>query len=326
MRFARRVSEDFQAHSCRAATTVQIPMVLTRWLSRSLVLIALAGGLGMFAQEMVSRLLMAEDRPLAMARTAGSAWLSAESFYGHHPGIFRQPSVALAESTLNDTIETIGETMEVESLVAKRSSPVDENPVEASAGKLASSSPAPVLVASLRPDNIFVGESPVETPETAPLPPGPVEPPAPVEPSSEVPERRPPTIPDFGPAPIAELPAPEPRKPEFAEPMPPEIYLPPRRPRTPPDPESIAGPAPPPDASDYPIASPHDASRYIDPAELVRQRGIERGQQLQRRLEARRMMGYHSLRPPVEASPFTSGDPIRPVVIVVPRTVVVQQR
>ncbi|TVS11959.1 MAG: hypothetical protein EA424_23105 [Planctomycetaceae bacterium] len=291
-------------------------MVLTRWLSRSLVLIALAGSFGMFAQEMVSRMLMADDQPVAMTSTIGPTWQSAESFYGHHPGVFRQPSVALAQSPLIDTIDASIETAEVESFVAKESNPAETIDSAESAPVMAQSSPEPVLVASVMP-----AQSAADGPGSAPI-----VPPEPVDPSPELPERRPPTIPDFGPAQAADLPPPEPRKPELDEPVLPEVYLPPRRPRTPPRPAEIAESAPVPDAAAYPHASPHDASRYLDPAELVRQRGIERGQQLQRRLEARRMMGYHSLRPPVDASPYSSGNPIRPVVIVVPRTVVVQQR
>ncbi len=291
-------------------------MVLTRWFSRSLVLIALAGSFGMFAQEMVSRMLMAHDQPGAMTSTIGPTWQSAESFYGHHLGVFRQPLVALAESSLIDTIDASTETAEVESFVAKESNLAETIDSAESAPVMAQSSPEPVLVASVMPAQPAADEPAI----------APIVPPEPVDPSPELPERRPPTIPDFGPAQAAELPPPEPRKPEFDEPVLPEVYLPPQRPRTRPRPAEIAESAPVPDTSAYPIASPHDASRYLDPAELVRQRGIERGQQLQRRLEARRMMGYHSLRPPVDASPYSSGDPIRPVVIVVPRTVVVHQR
>ncbi len=295
-------------------------MVLTRWFSRSLVLIVLAGSVGMFAQEMVSRMLMAKDQPLAMTKAAGPTWLSAESHYRQHPGIFRQSPIAIAESPMIDAIDATSETGEVESLVTTRSSLEEGASTKESTPVVAHRSCEPVLVASLRPEQVLAGARYDDEPVTAP----PV-PPEPIEPSPVAPERRPPTIPDFGPAQAAELPSPEPRESEIAEPKLPEVYLPPPRSRTP-RPAQIAETAPAPDTPGYPVASPHDSSRYIDPAELVRQRGIERGQQLQRRLEARRMMGYHTLRPPVDASPFTSGDPIRPVVIVVPRTVVVQQR
>lgn len=291
-------------------------MVLTRWFSRSLVLIALAGSFGMFAQEMVSRVLMAGDQPGAMTSAIGPTWQSAESFYGHHPGVFQQPSVALAESPLIDTIDALTETAEVEEFVAKQSSLPETLDSAESVPVMARSSPEPVLVASVMPTQPAADE-----PGSTPLVPS-----QPVDPSPELPERRPPTIPDFGMAQAAELPPPKTGKPELDEPVLPEVYLPPQRPRTRPRPAEIAESAPGPDIAAHPIASPHDASRYLDPAELVRQRGIERGQQLQRRLEARRMMGYHSLRPPVDASPYSSGNPIRPVVIVVPRTVVVQQR
>jgi hypothetical protein len=291
-------------------------MVLTRWFSRSLVLIALAASFGMLAQEMVSRMLMANDQPVAMTSSTGPTWESAESFYGHHPGVFRQPSIAAAETPLTDTIDTPTETAEVDSFVAKQSSRPETIDSAESVTMMAQSSPEPVLIASMTPEQPLADE-----PAAAPI-----VPPESADSSPELPERRPPTIPDFAPAQAAELPPPEPRKPEVDEPLLPEVYLPPQRPRTPPVPAGIADSAPAPNTAAYPVASPHDASRYVDPAELVRQRGIERGQQLQRRLEARRMMGYHSLRPPVEASPYSSGNPIRPVVIVVPRTVVVQQR
>jgi hypothetical protein len=276
-------------------------MVLRSRFSRGFLLIMLAGSVGMFAQEMVSRLSLAGDHPLALASVSGWSWQSAEAFYQGHPGVFweqiaqSEPDFSVAPASVVPDAphnEGVASTNGVDPSPAADYAAVDAYQFAAV------EEPEPIV--ELRPASM----PNVEPKEPAELP---------------APEVRVPEIP------AAELAAPELPASEVDRPEP-EVLLPPspqRRVRGPVElVESASDPA------GMPVAAPsaHSDRRYADPAELVRQRGIERGQQLQRRLEAQRMMGYHSLRPPVQASPFTSGDQIRPVVIIVPRTVVVQQR
>jgi hypothetical protein len=65
------------------------------------------------------------------------------------------------------------------------------------------------------------------------------------------------------------------------------------------------------------IASAH-SMRYVDPMALVRRRAVEKAEQRQKRIEARKWLGYMPLRPPVSAVPYTSGETARPAFVVIP--------
>lgn len=315
-------------------------MILTTRFSRRLLLIAIAASTGMFAQEMVSRISSAGDQPVTTASVSHRSWLSAESYYREHPGVFRSDSPAPPAMPLTDPAE----------------SAVAEYPVEAAAEPTATQpeeSPSPELVAVMAPNPFeslseppnddapaeIVSPEVVSTEPTADLSGAPhVAESSEIETSTaldsyriamaaEAPpvERRPASIPDLEQNDRGVLPPPADRVPELDE-LDADVLLPPwqRRPAGSPsdfvDSTPTRGSIPAPASGSY-----VDGTRYASPEQLVRERGIERGQQLQRRLEARRLLGYSPLRPPVQASPFTSGDSIRPVVVFVPRTVVVVQ-
>jgi hypothetical protein len=63
---------------------------------------------------------------------------------------------------------------------------------------------------------------------------------------------------------------------------------------------------------------PGHSMRYVDPMDLVRRRAIERAENRRRRIEARKWLGYDPLRPAVNAMPYTTGDGVRPAFVVVP--------
>lgn len=291
-------------------------MILTTRFSRRFLLIVVAASSGMFAQEMVSRISSAGDQPVALAGASHRSWQSAESFYQNHPGVFRSNTPERPEVALTDPVE---------SAVAEYPVPATAEPTLAQPATI----PSPDLVAVMAqnpfeslsgPSNDAspVDSAPPETEESL------VFEPYQVAMAGETPpvERRPASIPDLEQSGQGVLPPPADRIPDLdGEDA--DLLLPPwqRRPMgRPSDFADARGTSP----STTPGAH-SDAMRYASPEQLVRERGIERGQQLQRRLEARRWLGYSPLRPPVVGSPFTSGDQMRPVVVFVPRTVVVQQ-
>lgn len=312
-------------------------MILTTRFSRRFLLIVVAASSGMFAQEMVSRISSAGDQPVALAGASHRSWQSAESFYQNHPGVFRSNTPERPEVALTDPVESAVAEYPVHATAeptlaqpATIPSPdlvavMAQNPFESLSGPSNDASPvdsAPPEIAYSAPfaepsDSPNDGEPP-ETEESS------VFDPYQVAMAGETPpvERRPASIPDFEQSGQGVLPPPADRIPDLdGEDA--DLLLPPwqRRPMgSPSDFADARGTSP----STTPGAH-SDAMRYASPEQLVRERGIERGQQLQRRLEARRWLGYSPLRPPVVGSPFTSGDQMRPVVVFVPRTVVVQQ-
>jgi hypothetical protein len=287
-------------------------MVLTRRFSRGFLFIAFAASFGMFAQEMVSRILFAGDHPSTQA-SASRSWRSAESYYSNHPGVLREQEPPLSEEeTIGDLAESALTEPAIDEFVARTVVPPETRSMEVPVATTIPDLPHSWEVTSEGSD-VCSTDAP-----TAPYQFAAVDDPPPVT------ERRPASIPSPVPTETAELPPPEVRAPDSQQPDS-ELLLPPSPPRRVRGPMDIAKSEP-----DYPMLQNPGSARsnapHLDPAELLRQRGIERGQQLQRRIELQRLLGYHPSRPPVQASPFTSADPIRPVVIIVPRTVVVQQR
>jgi hypothetical protein len=303
-------------------------MILRTRFSRRLLLIVVAASSGMFAQEMVSRISSAGDQPVALARTSHRSWQSAESFYQDHPGVFRSNRPERPEVALTDPVEsavaeypvhadaepTLAQPATVPSpeLVAVMA----QNPFESLSGPSNDASPvdsAPPEIAYSAPFT-----EPSETEESS------VFDPYQVAMAAEAPpvERRPASIPDFQRNNRDVLPPPADRIPDLdGEDA--DLLLPPWQRRPAGSPSDLAE-----SRGSVPVATAGfhaDAMRYASPEQLVRERGIERGQQLQRRIEARRLLGYSPLRPPVVGSPFTNGDQVRPVVVFMPRTVVVQQ-
>jgi hypothetical protein len=296
-------------------------MVLTRRFNRGFLFIAFAASFGMFAQEMVSRILFAGDHPAAQASASSRSWRSAESYYSKHPGVRRAQAPPPSEASLSGLAESAVEEPAVEEsaieeFVARTVVEPDENSsMEEQVSDVAPNPTESWGAATNGSDGTLTDEPTV--PDSYQF--------AAADEPPPVTERRPASIPSLVPTQTAELPPPEVRTSESQQPDS-EMLLPPNPPQRVRGPMDVAKSDP-----DYPLLqnpdpSAHSHTRYADPAELRRQRGIERGQQLQRRIELQRLLGYYPSRPPVEASPFTSGDPIRPVVIIVPRTVVVQQR
>jgi hypothetical protein len=290
-------------------------MVLTRRFSRGFLFIAFAASFGMFAQEMVTRILFAGDHPSAQASASSRSWRSAESYYSEHPGIPRAQDPPPSEASVSDLAESALAEPAIEEFVARTVVQPETSSMEEPVSVLAPA-PSESWAAATNGSDVCSTDEPT-VPDTYQF--------AAADEPPPVTERRPASIPSLVPTEPAELPPPAVRVSESQQPDSEMLPAPspPRRVRGPMD---VAKSDP-----DYPMLqnpdpSAHSHTRYADPAELRRQRGIERGQQLQRRIELQRLLGYHPSRPPVEASPFTSGDPIRPVVIIVPRTVVVQQR
>lgn len=294
----------------------------------------------MFAQEMVSRISSAGDQPTATASVSHRSWLSAESYYREHPGVFRSDPPTPLTTPLTGSDEAAVVEHPVEAVAA----PTEVQPEE---------SPSPELVAVMAPNPFESLSAPssddasadrvvpevVSTDRSDDLPSAPhAGESSEIEQfpvldaqrfamAAEVPlvERRPASIPDLELNDRGVLPPPADRTPDW-DGVDADVLLPPwqRRPAGSPSDFVESTPARGP-ASSVANGAQTDGMRYASPEQLVRERGIERGQQLQRRLEARRLLGYSPLRPPVQASPFTSGDSIRPVVVFVPRTVVVVQ-
>ncbi len=89
---------------------------------------------------------------------------------------------------------------------------------------------------------------------------------------------------------------------------------PPRTPSRAPLPTTIALPADHP----YPHITPADAGRYVSPAELVRERAVERGEQRRQRIETRKWLGIIPLRPSVTAVPYTTVEEPQQLILVAP--------
>ena len=89
---------------------------------------------------------------------------------------------------------------------------------------------------------------------------------------------------------------------------------PPRTPSRAPLPATIALPG----DRTYPDVAPADAGRYVSPAELVRERAVERGEQRRQRIETRKWLGVVPLRPSVAANPYTTVEEPQQLILVVP--------
>jgi hypothetical protein len=59
----------------------------------------------------------------------------------------------------------------------------------------------------------------------------------------------------------------------------------------------------------------HKSSRYIDPREAVRQRAALKAAERQRRIQARKWLGYSPLRPSASPIPFMSSGSTRPAIV-----------
>jgi hypothetical protein len=116
-----------------------------------------------------------------------------------------------------------------------------------------------------------------------------------------------------------------------AEPVTPPVFdAPPARSRVETVPGALAATplVAPPSADQYPIlptptsADAASSMPRLDPQTLVRQRAVAKAEQRRLRIEARNWLGYLPTRPPVPSTPFTSGDSLRPIVVVVPQIMV----
>lgn len=61
-----------------------------------------------------------------------------------------------------------------------------------------------------------------------------------------------------------------------------------------------------------------DASRYVTPSDLVRERAVARGEQRRQRIETRKWLGISPLRPSVPASPYSAVEEPQQLILVVP--------
>ena len=335
-----------QSRQLPRAATDTISMILTNLVSRGFLLIAIAASAGMVAQEMVSRASTADEPRADASRPAQEAWRSAEAFY-QSSSLARQMFAQVQPKPLTTQLadaEAVAEPQPGATTAFDPTKPAtipSQRPMA-----IVAQSPHPGYTESWNANGYSQSEA--ESPYSSTTDPGActesssataiAASTSPVELGDEetvsiaLADERPP-IGDREAAPPDEteldhadmLPPPALRK---AQPdtIKADALLPPWQ-------DAFAsGPfdndAPPADgAMGEPAARnsfPHDA-RYIDPGQLVRERAIERGQQRQQRLDARRRLGYSPLRPPVQASPFTSGDQLRPIVVLMPAIVVIQE-
>ncbi len=314
-------------------------MILTSLFSRGFLLITIAASAGMFAQEMVSRLSSAEEQRSDSARTAQLAWQSAEAFYASNPRVQRMfcrapgeanPSQVVIARRENEPLTGTGTNCDAprpDSIPSDRAvavmtqsphwtqtEPMQETeysyiPRDSSASSLADSganresSPPTTPVAHAPIDIDSIPESSLIAMADQPTPNA--------DPPRDLTDVAEPDVTDILPPPAIN------RAGSGAS------SLPPWQDRSPRPKLEGPGASPDPGALTTGGIAPHSHDlRYIDPEQLIRERAIERGRQRERRLEARRWLGYSPLRPPVQASPFTSGEP-RPIVVFVPRPVVV---
>jgi hypothetical protein len=292
----------------------------------------------MVAQESVSRMSTAGDQPELAVKNVSQSWQSAESFYYGNP---------LAQRIhLSAARRTDGATAQL-SAVQPLTDPVSQS-VGLRPEAIESSEPEAVMAQSpyrtgYESTGDTSGEENHQRPDGQPAPEGSVSSSRATECTSTgdlamldsirlaaadtlppIADLEPPSADTFDPQQAGTLPPPAPRKsvPDAVVPL---DALPPWQQTYARGPfESADSPVVgtmPGGGSDATISSDN---RYIDPEQLVRERAIERGQQRQQRIEARRRLGYSPLRPPVFASPFTSAAQPRPIFIIMP-TVVVQE-
>ena len=96
----------------------------------------------------------------------------------------------------------------------------------------------------------------------------------------------------------------------------PSYVAPPRSSVRPPLPASMTAPA----GRTYLDATAGQASRYVNPSDLVRDRAVARGEQRRQRIETRKWLGISPLRPAVDSTPFTAVEQPAQLLLVVPDT------
>jgi hypothetical protein len=230
-------------------------MVLIRRFSRGFLFIAVAASFGMFAQEMVSRILLAGDHPSAQASASSRSWRSAESYYSSHPGIVREQETSPVggDSGRSGRIGTRG-------TCHRGVCRTDHSPVRDQFDGRASSGDgpqSPALLGGATSDDLDACSTDAPTlPETYQF--------AAVDDPPPVTERRPASIPSLVPTETAELPAPEVRATE-SQPPDAELLPPPSPPRRVRGPMDVAKSDP-----DYPMLQNPDPSACSYARTLIR--------------------------------------------------------
>lgn len=298
-------------------------MIASTWNSL-FVMVAMTAG--MFAQQVAHKFSAASEDNQVGSVAGLELFCSAEDYYlaGHF-----QPTAA-------ESVTSEAPPAPAESNVEPATAMAEPQPTEALEPAAEPADPDPVPVPEAAPDEsappvpqVASDESPAteaqpETPAEAAPPSVPVVEAAPGEPAADMPEL------------AAQAPAKEaPRSADATEvlpPPPPEKDLrravsqfgtfdeppvqvaPPRTPSRAPLPATIVVPG----ERTYPEMTTADAGRYVSPAELVRERAVERGEQRRQRVEIRKWLGIIPLRPSVTDIPYTTVEEPQQLLLVVP--------
>jgi len=298
-------------------------MIASTWNSL-FVMVAMTAG--MFAQQVAHKFSAASEDNQAGSVGGLELICSAEDYYlaGH----FQPPA---AESETPESPPAPAESNVEPALAAAEPQPTEArepaaepaDPAPAPAPEAApdeSAPPAPQLVSDEPPATEAQSETSVEaTPPSVPVAEA-----APPEPLADMPELTAPETAKEAPqsADATEvLPPPPPEKDlrravsqfgAFDEN--PSHAAPPRTPSRAPLPATIALPG----ERTYSDVTMADAGRYVSPAELVRERAVERGEQRRQRIEIRKWLGVVPLRPSVTAVPYTTVEEPQQLLLVVP--------
>lgn len=298
-------------------------MIASTWNSL-FVMVAMTAG--MFAQQVAHKFSAASEDNQVGSVGGLELFCSAEDYYlaGHF-----QPTAA--ESVTSEAPPALAE-----SNVEPAPAMAQPQPTEVREPAAESADPAPAPAPEVAPDEsapaapqLASDESPAteaqaETPAEAALPSVPVVEAVPTEPAANMPELTAPA-----PAKAAPLNA---DATEVLPPPPPEKELrravsqfgtfderpaqvaPPRTPSRAPLPATVVVPG----ERTYPEMTTADAGRYVSPAELVRERAVERGEQRRQRIEIRKWLGIIPLRPSVTDIPYTTVEEPQQLLLVVP--------
>ena len=268
----------------------------------------------MFSQQVVSKFFMADGGATPVLASGTDYWSTAESYYGE--GCFTQMACFSATpDELHGEEIAVADKADRPSVEAERQQAPEVDKSEPIVAAPVPPEPGPPVVESLVMDMSQEAEVPVapaELNEARAVVSDTVEPVLDV-PATPKPDQ------ELAPGEIDVLPLPLREEvvdgfPQF-DVFPNEPVAPPRgRPQAEPGTENRGGFV----QQDQYGVPPGHSTRYADPKDLVRQRAVERAENRRMRIEARKWLGYDSLRPAVNAMPYTSGDSMRPAFIVVP--------
>jgi len=291
-------------------------MIGSTW---NVVLIAVAMGAGMFAQQAAHKVSATSEDNQVNSLVGLESYCSAEGYYltgRFSPATAASPAASPIPSPLDD-----------QPLLATAGSQADE-PLPATADS-GTAPPAMELAAAQMPPAAAPVE-PTAANDAASAGDAPAQPQADVvvaaeshEPAAESPQATGPQLVDAAANPDASaevLPPPAPDAVEGAGRDPfsnlagQRATGTPRSSIRPPVPASIPAPA----GSTYYDATASQGSRYATPADLVRERAIARGEQRHQRVETRKWLGISPLRPTVDSTPYSMVEQPAQLLLVAP--------